>query len=152
MKRGKVAEMLARQKKAAADAKSTPEALPISVKKSGGKRSGGKISALAGKLNFGIPSGMSPFGRGPPSGGVSPFGQRAPSMISPQSLPMYNSPMERRGGHNRTKSKSFTGGKGSATTSEMSHATMNRPALPRRRTPTPSKKSGSKVLSSASKK
>ena len=60
---------------------SSPPA-PSSGGKGGGRRGSTKISALAGKLNFGGPDGISPFDRDPPSGGVSPFGQRAQKNIN----------------------------------------------------------------------
>jgi hypothetical protein len=131
-KRNKVAAMLAKASSPNTPSTSTSET-NTRIKKSS-KKGGGKISALAGKLNFGV-------------GGISPFG-RGPMMRSPASTPSggglrraYSSPngdsSDGSGSaHVRNRSQSLTTPTSSSVVSpSLVHATMNRPTLPRRRTP-----------------
>tara|TARA_B110000208_G_C11752782_1_gene424099 strand:+ start:235 stop:681 length:447 start_codon:yes stop_codon:yes gene_type:complete len=130
-----VAAMLAQRRNNSSTTKSTPETKQsTSTSKFGGKkRSGGKISALAGKLNFG-------------PGGVSPFGRGRPMMMSPKSTPPSGG-IPRIGQHRRMRSKSTSGAAGATTSSsptDMVHQTMSRPTLPKRRAPTPKSKNKSR--------
>ena len=122
-KRGKVAAMLAAKRNNAIKA-STPETKQPSSKLK--KKRSNKINALAGKLNFGA-GGISPFGRGRPM-----------SIAAPRSTPPGGlGGLACQPAHTRTRSKSTASEP--MVTGTMNHATMGRPTLPKRRTPTPVK-------------
>ena len=123
VKRGKVAAMLAAKRNNAIKA-STPETKQPSSKLK--KKRSNKINALAGKLNFGA-GGISPFGRGRPM-----------SIAAPRSTPPGGlGGLACQPAHTRTRSKSTASEP--MVTGTMNHATMGRPTLPKRRTPTPVK-------------
>ena len=122
-KRGKVAAMLAAKRNNAIKA-STPETKQPSSKLK--KKRSNKINALAGKLNFGA-GGISPFGRGRPM-----------SIAAPRSTPPGGlGGLACQPAHTRTRSRSTASEP--MVTGTMNHATMGRPTLPKRRTPTPVK-------------